>query len=190
MKSYDFDAMYQNEVANFHDFLESEEKAALWTFSLPIDPTNLITNELESDRKQSAHIHCETGHEPPLSEVSIRNQQEDHAAVRARNLHETSVIVNSRKVSRVKCVKIRLTRATISQHFHLSMEDAATAIVSYVLLFVCIQDTVTHYNIQGIGRSTMKYVCRKLGVNRWPFTNKGKIKCYSVGVEASSPGSS
>mmetsp|Transcript_317 Transcript_317/g.684 ORF Transcript_317/g.684 Transcript_317/m.684 type:complete len:171 (-) Transcript_317:103-615(-) len=170
MNSYHFDAVYQNEVANMHDFLESEDKGALWTFSLPIDPTNLITNEFESDYKQCAHVQCETGHEPPLPEATIRNQQEDNAAARARDLQETSVIVNSRKVSRVKCVKIRLTRAMISQHFHLSMEDAATAI--------------------GIGRSTMKYVCRKLGVNRWPFTNKGKTKCYSIGIEASSPGSS
>ncbi|EKX36407.1 hypothetical protein GUITHDRAFT_117407 [Guillardia theta CCMP2712] len=42
----------------------------------------------------------------------------------------------------------------LRSHFHETLETAAAKI--------------------GIGKSTMKVVCRKLGLKKWPYTNKGK----------------
>eukprot|EP00960_Hanusia_phi_P051316 760720-Hanusia_phi.AAC.2 len=61
---------------------------------------------------------------------------------------------------RIKCSnsaepskRIHVTRSMLEQYFHESIDSAALKI--------------------GIGKSTMKVICRRLGVKRWPYTNKG-----------------
>ena len=39
------------------------------------------------------------------------------------------VEVNSRKLSRKRCVRVKIGREVLSRHFHLSMEEAASSIV-------------------------------------------------------------
>mmetsp|Transcript_36206 Transcript_36206/g.81518 ORF Transcript_36206/g.81518 Transcript_36206/m.81518 type:complete len:215 (+) Transcript_36206:185-829(+) len=66
-----------------------------------------------------------------------------------------TVLINARKGGENNNGQlVRITIEDLQKHFHESMETAATHL--------------------GIGRSTMKHVCRKLGVPKWPYTNKGK----------------
>mmetsp|Transcript_16311 Transcript_16311/g.37242 ORF Transcript_16311/g.37242 Transcript_16311/m.37242 type:complete len:173 (-) Transcript_16311:96-614(-) len=64
------------------------------------------------------------------------------------------VEINARKLSRKRCVRVKIDRDMLSNHFHLSLDEAAASL--------------------GIGKSTMKYVCRRLGVEKWPYTTKGQ----------------
>ncbi|EKX36411.1 hypothetical protein GUITHDRAFT_117411 [Guillardia theta CCMP2712] len=58
-----------------------------------------------------------------------------------------------RKNSVQESPSVEISHEMLADHFHEPLEIAAAKI--------------------GIGKSTMKIVCRKLGVEKWPYTNKG-----------------
>uniref|UniRef100_A0A7S0EMP8 RWP-RK domain-containing protein n=1 Tax=Hanusia phi TaxID=3032 RepID=A0A7S0EMP8_9CRYP len=66
------------------------------------------------------------------------------------------VKVNSRQFVNEPSREIEITTDLLSQHYHESLEAAAASI--------------------GIGKSTMKVVCRRLGVEKWPYVRSGSRK--------------
>ncbi|EKX36409.1 hypothetical protein GUITHDRAFT_117409 [Guillardia theta CCMP2712] len=62
------------------------------------------------------------------------------------------VIIHSRRGDRGMSNRVIITLDLVKKHFHLSIEDASSAL--------------------GIGKSTMKHVCRRLGLKKWPYTRK------------------
>eukprot|EP00960_Hanusia_phi_P029149 747802-Hanusia_phi.AAC.3 len=81
------------------------------------------------------------------------------------------VEINARKLSRKRCVRVKIDRDMLSNHFHLSLDEAAASLVCACISVVW---SIVTLCCQGIGKSTMKYVCRRLGVEKWPYTTKGQ----------------
>ncbi|EKX50450.1 hypothetical protein GUITHDRAFT_103684 [Guillardia theta CCMP2712] len=72
------------------------------------------------------------------------------------DLEERSVQVHARKGKSMSRSPVVITFELLAEHFHESLETAASKI--------------------GIGKSTMKHVCRRLGIEKWPYTHKGHRK--------------
>eukprot|EP00960_Hanusia_phi_P055066 762856-Hanusia_phi.AAC.2 len=67
---------------------------------------------------------------------------------------QSSIRVKRKKIGGQENKTIFISYDILTKHFHESIQDAASKL--------------------GIGKSTMKLVCRKLGLEKWPFTSKGK----------------
>ncbi|EKX40308.1 hypothetical protein GUITHDRAFT_113549 [Guillardia theta CCMP2712] len=63
------------------------------------------------------------------------------------------VVIQSRQLPMQNSCAVEITWEKLEQHFHESLPVAASKL--------------------GIGKSTMKLVCRKLGLVKWPYKNKG-----------------
>jgi len=72
------------------------------------------------------------------------------------DVEERSVQVYARKGKSMSRSPVVITFERLAEHFHESLETAAAKI--------------------GIGKSTMKHVCRRLGIDKWPYTHKGHRK--------------
>ncbi|EKX54731.1 hypothetical protein GUITHDRAFT_99385 [Guillardia theta CCMP2712] len=70
--------------------------------------------------------------------------------------HTFAVRVQSRQSFFQSDKPVEITLERLAEHFHESLEVAAAKI--------------------GIGKSTMKLVCRQLGVEKWPYKCKGARK--------------
>ncbi|EKX49845.1 hypothetical protein GUITHDRAFT_104241 [Guillardia theta CCMP2712] len=66
---------------------------------------------------------------------------------------EKSVTVHSRRLTSSSVQPVQITAELLAEHFHESLEVAASKI--------------------GIGKSTMKIVCRRLGIEKWPYVHTG-----------------
>uniref|UniRef100_A0A7S0EKL4 RWP-RK domain-containing protein n=1 Tax=Hanusia phi TaxID=3032 RepID=A0A7S0EKL4_9CRYP len=77
------------------------------------------------------------------------------------------VVIHSRQLTAGDS-PVEITRERLAEHFHESLEVAAAKI--------------------GIGKSTMKLVCRRLGVEHWPYKHQGRrrSKAGSRGEASSS----
>ncbi|EKX35339.1 hypothetical protein GUITHDRAFT_118464 [Guillardia theta CCMP2712] len=90
---------------------------------------------------------------PALEEETSACSESAHPAQKESSCK--TVLINARKGGENNNGQlVRITIEDLQKHFHESMETAASHL--------------------GIGRSTMKHVCRRLGVPKWPYTNKGK----------------
>mmetsp|Transcript_25181 Transcript_25181/g.83148 ORF Transcript_25181/g.83148 Transcript_25181/m.83148 type:complete len:192 (+) Transcript_25181:157-732(+) len=147
-------------------------------FSIEIDPSSpddrldwLHGASTASDRLQSQNLVCPMLHEAGqlLSRASNDDanmkSKSSNDVGNAGNIlasqapgqnaaHECKAVkVQSRQFANEASRQIEITPDLLSQHFHESLESAAASI--------------------GIGKSTMKVVCRRLGIEKWPYVRKG-----------------
>uniref|UniRef100_A0A7S0DXM2 RWP-RK domain-containing protein n=1 Tax=Hanusia phi TaxID=3032 RepID=A0A7S0DXM2_9CRYP len=71
------------------------------------------------------------------------------------------VVIQSRQLPMQNSCAVEITWEKLEQHFHESLPVAASKL--------------------GIGKSTMKLVCRKLGLVKWPYKNKGGKQVHPQG---------
>eukprot|EP00960_Hanusia_phi_P067002 766523-Hanusia_phi.AAC.4 len=114
------------------------------------------------DRSQSESVASHSDHDPAGSTLTVEGDS-----------LEDTVTVRSRKEGQSENI-IKIDKSMLQQHFHEKMETAAKKLVRIV------HNTSFGLGViepwQGVGKSTMKLVCRKLGVLRWPYTSKGVRK--------------
>eukprot|EP00960_Hanusia_phi_P043646 756174-Hanusia_phi.AAC.1 len=80
-------------------------------------------------------------------------ESEDQTSIDSLSSSEAAVTIKTRNQRDGKPKVLSITRELLSRHFHKTIEEAASEI--------------------GLGKSTLKQVCRKLGIEKWPYTNKG-----------------
>eukprot|EP00960_Hanusia_phi_P025559 745722-Hanusia_phi.AAC.3 len=100
-------------------------------------------------------MEAERTSEPSTEMCSDHNSDEEVDEKQVTKSDSVSVKVqvrNSRTTARSEPIEI--TYEQLATHFHRSLESAASSI--------------------GIGKSTMKVVCRRLGIKKWPYTHKGQ----------------
>ncbi|EKX52007.1 hypothetical protein GUITHDRAFT_150869 [Guillardia theta CCMP2712] len=100
-------------------------------------------------------METEQSSEPSTEMCSEHNSDEEVEDKQVTKSDSVSVKVqvrNSRTTARSEPIEI--TYEQLAKHFHRSLESAASSI--------------------GIGKSTMKVVCRRLGIKKWPYTHKGQ----------------
>ena len=91
---------------------------------------------------------------------------------RKRAVTSSSILIQSRQGKHSSGLPVNITMKLLRSHFHETLETAAAKIVSCSPPPAPLADSLG--TRQGIGKSTMKVVCRKLGLKKWPYTNKGR----------------
>ncbi|EKX36408.1 hypothetical protein GUITHDRAFT_117408 [Guillardia theta CCMP2712] len=101
--------------------------------------------------------------EEDIDRIFEEQEAEDHNSSDSLSSAETAITIKTRNHRDGKAKVVTVTRELLEQHFHQTIEEAAAKI--------------------GLGKSTLKMVCRKLGVEKWPYTNKGvpRSACKSAG---------
>ena len=113
----------------------------------------------DSRHSESGSIQSNADHDTEDSTLGVEHgESEDVVMVRTRKEGHSETI-------------IRIDKTMLEQHFHEKMEIAAKSLVSSLNIIFPLK--CTDESGQGVGKSTMKLVCRKLGVLKWPYTSKG-----------------
>ncbi|EKX54761.1 hypothetical protein GUITHDRAFT_99418 [Guillardia theta CCMP2712] len=96
-----------------------------------------------------------TPDQPEAASQGLGASRTAAGAARLRSLptRPDVVVIHSRQLT-AGDGPVEITRERLAEHFHESLEVAAAKI--------------------GIGKSTMKLVCRRLGVGHWPYKHQGK----------------
>ncbi|EKX54716.1 hypothetical protein GUITHDRAFT_149835 [Guillardia theta CCMP2712] len=131
-------------------------------------PSRLPLPEAESAITDSIASHEYAEHVPSEMTRSDHGDQLQDAARSSRqdvpdgNIRESKtgiVRIHSRQVDLQSSKPVEITLERLAEHFHESLEVAAAKI--------------------GIGKSTMKLVCRRLGVQKWPY-KQSRVKRVGV----------
>ncbi|EKX51966.1 hypothetical protein GUITHDRAFT_102578 [Guillardia theta CCMP2712] len=79
--------------------------------------------------------------------------------------------------------RVEVTYEMLASHFNKSLVETSRKIVSLLLMCSSLVLTGGRRCLQGIGKSTMKIVCRRLGIHKWPYKHTGKRRRRSQMTE-------
>mmetsp|Transcript_41719 Transcript_41719/g.131504 ORF Transcript_41719/g.131504 Transcript_41719/m.131504 type:complete len:175 (-) Transcript_41719:942-1466(-) len=106
------------------------ESWAIQIPSMPWSPANEDRNRAEMDSEEGEGPSLAAfGWQLEGSSTTSEDGQEGSTYIQPEEGRAEYVEVNSRKLSRKRCVRVKIDREVLSRHFHLSMEQAASSIV-------------------------------------------------------------